>query len=152
MEGLDKNKIIRIFLGNGIYKGKKEITEKVLFNIIKELKKNREFNNKIAFEVIIKIIEEIRPILRLKRFRKGKNFHEIAVPLKEKRSYNVGANWLYKESYENFISLNYYEKLLLELNRVLVNENSKVLKKKEELYMDAVNNRINFEFIRVWRK
>lgn len=126
--------------------GKKIKSEKLVIFYLKEIKKlNLSFSQvNISF---FNIIDQAKPLVELVSKRIGKKIYQIPVPVRLHRQYLRCIRWIKHLTTKKKLS-NSFSKLLFNEHNFIINDKNKslLLKKKQLVYLTAVENRMFTHF------
>lgn len=136
-------RIVNKWVGMLIKEGRKNKSEKILFEILRKLKKDNfgESPMNLLKEALLNII----PMVSLVNKKKGGTIYRLPVPVQERRALSIGIRWLkmavvVKASRGNLVGL------YLEL-KYARNLEGDVIKKRNDLHEIAVLNRAFIKFL-----
>lgn len=131
-----KNNYLLNFTTLLMLKGKKIISQKIIFEILNIFK----INKKNPYKILTLALYNIRPCIETKKRRKGRRFYDIPFPIiKKKRQWFLATKWLIQSirfMKNNSIKNNF----MLEVCRASIYQGVSI-KKKIQMYILAKKNR-----------
>ena len=88
---LYKSEIVTRLINNVMLDGKKGLAQKIVYNAFEILKQKEE---KDALEVFIQAMENVMPILEVKKRRVGGGVYDVPIEVRPERSQALGLRWI----------------------------------------------------------
>jgi len=133
---MELKQLYKKLLNGVIKKGKKQKAKKRLNEFFIEIVKK---NKKNPIENLIKTLDQIKPTLRLRTIRKSGQLMLMPQPLEKEKQVKIVIAWFILET-RKVKKKGLAHGIMTELQKVEKKE-SNLMKKKENIYKNAVNNR-----------
>jgi len=131
-----KNNYFINFVNLLMLKGKKSVSQKIIFLILKEFKLTKQN----PYKILTVALYNLKPILETKKRRKGRIFYDIPFPIiRKKRQWFLATKWLI-QSTRVIKNISMFHKLINEIIKCSKRQGLS-FKKKIQIYALAKKNR-----------
>ena len=128
--------VLAKFINNLMYDGKKAVAEKIVYNVLLNLKKD---TGQHPLKVFHEAIENVKPYVQMKNIRMGGATYKVPVELRLSRQLMVAIKWII-ESARSRPEKTMEKQLTYELLDVLKKQGNSI-KKRDDLHKLAEANR-----------
>ena len=136
MEQQQAKQIITVFVSSLLKKGKKKRANKIILEVLKELK--NKVPNKNSFFIISVAVYNVMPLIGIKAIRMGGLTQQIPFPLREKQRLHLGVSSLIKAA--RLKKRNFANSLSEEIF-LAYSKKGNVIKKRNEIHSLGIKGR-----------
>lgn len=126
------------FINNLMKDGKKSLAQRLLEKSLKYVENQTHLKGE---EILNICMEKCCPIIKMKRQKRFNKFIQVPLPLTEKQKRRRAIKWIVEESKKRK-GYKFPDQLGMEFISIL-NDTSKVIKKKQQLHLEGLNNQSN---------